>query len=44
MGKAFNKMIVAAGINFERSWALWKMYVLNADRNRMKLAKRNLAA
>jgi len=44
MNKAFNKMVRAAGVNFERAWALWKMYVLQADRSRMKLAKRNLGA
>ena len=44
MNKAFNIMLRAAGTNLERAWIRWRMQHLSGDRNRMAVAKRNLAA
>jgi hypothetical protein len=44
MTATFNKMLRAAGVNLERAFLSWKMDTYQADRKKMALAKRNLAA
>jgi hypothetical protein len=44
MRSSFEKMIRAAGLNLERAWLAWKMQHICGDRNRLAMAKRNVAA
>jgi hypothetical protein len=44
MISSFMKMIRAAGANVGTAFLSWKMWVLQGDRAKMKLQKRNLAA
>jgi len=44
MRASFEKMVRAAGINLERSWLSWKMFVQDRNHKSTKLAKRNVAA
>ena len=44
MRASFEKMVRAAGINLERSWLTWKMFVQDRNHSSTKLAKRNVAA
>jgi L-fucose isomerase-like protein len=44
MRSSFEKMIRAAGLNMERSWLSWKMYVQSRNHGATKLAKRNISA
>jgi len=43
MERAFQKMIRAAGVNFERAFLRWRMFTLEADRSAAKRAKKNNA-
>jgi hypothetical protein len=44
MRAAFQKMLRAAGVNVERAFLQWKMNHLSSDRNRIKQARRDIAA
>ena len=44
MISSFMKMIRAAGANVGTAFLSWKMWILQGDRVKMKLQKRNLAA
>jgi hypothetical protein len=44
MRAAFQKMLRASGVNVERAFLQWKMNHLSTDRNRIKQARRDIAA
>jgi hypothetical protein len=44
MRAAFQKMLRASGVNVERAFLQWKMNHLSRDRNRIKQARRDIAA
>jgi hypothetical protein len=44
MRAAFQKMLRAAGVNVERAFLRWKMNHLSQDRDRIKQARRDIAA
>jgi len=44
MISAFQKMLRAAGANIGTAFMAWRMWLLQGDRAKMKLQKRNLAA
>jgi hypothetical protein len=44
MRSSFQKILRAAGVNVERAWIRWRMHHLSEDRNRAKVARRNVAA
>jgi len=37
-------MVRAAGLNMERTFALWKMFTVQGDRSKMKKARTKVAA